>query len=354
MKQSKNQTKRDAQAERRKGEREKGRKGRNQSVKEKISPSPLLRFSPSSPSPRWNVIVIGGGAAGMSAALWCEELGLRTLLLERRGELGGQLLRVYNPIKNHLGAETENGREMRDRFLAQIKKRKFKIRRRAEVAEVDVQNKSVVLTTGEIFFAQFLIVATGVSRRRLNAEGEEKFAGRGILESGKRDAEKARGKTVCIVGGGDAALENALILAETAAKVYLVHRRKTFRARAEFLEPVSKNPKIEILTESVVRKIGGKKRVETVEIENLKTKKSQTFPVEAILIRAGVEPNTEIFRGKLKLDKQGYIKIKPDCETSVAGVFAVGDVANPLAPTVSSAVGTGATAAKSIYSGFIS
>jgi thioredoxin reductase (NADPH) len=369
MTQSKNQTKRDALTERRKGEEEKRRKGeeekgrrgedekrrkgRNQSAKEKISSSHLLPFS-LSPSPQWDVIVIGGGAAGMSAALWCEELGLRVLLLEAGGELGGQLLRVYNPIKNHLGAETENGREMRDLFLAQIKKRKFKIRRRAEVAEVDLQNKSVVTTTGETFAARFLIIATGVSRRRLNVEGEEKFAGRGILESGKRDAEKARGKAVCIVGGGDAALENALILTETAAKVYLVHRRRRFRARAEFLEPALKNPKIEIMTESVVKKIGGEKTVETIEIENLKTKKSQTFPVEAVLIRAGVQPNTEIFRGKLKLDKQGYIKINRDCATNIKNVFAVGDVASPLAPTVSTAVGTGAAAAKAIYSGFIS
>lgn len=302
----------------------------------------------------FDVIVVGGGAAGMSAALWCEELGMRTLLLEQRAELGGQLLKVYNAIKNHLGAETENGRQLRDIFLGQIKKRKFEVRTNAGVAEIDLQNKSVVLNSGESFSARALIVATGVSRRRLNAQAEEKFVGRGILESGKRDAEKVSGKSVCIVGGGDAALENALILAETAAKVYLVHRRKTFRARREFLEKILLNPKIEIVAETIVSKISGTSRVETVELQNLKTKKTRQLKVEAVLIRIGVEPNTKLLKGKLKLDKNGYIKINRDCETSVKGVFAAGDAANPHAPTVSSAVGMGTTAAKVIFSGFIS
>jgi thioredoxin reductase (NADPH) len=152
------------------------------------------------------------------------------------------------------------------------------------------------------------------------------------------------------VGGGDAALENALILGETASSVTLVHRRAEFRARAEFLEKVKNNPKIEILTETVVREISGGERLETVAVENQSSRETRSIPAAALLVRVGVEPSTELFRGLLALDKNGYVEIDRNCETGIRGVFAVGDVANPLSPTVSSAVGMGATAAKVIFS----
>lgn len=297
-----------------------------------------------------DVIIIGGGAAGLSAALWCDELRLSALLLEKEAEFGGQLLWVYNAIENHLGVEAANGRELRDRFVRQTEKRRFVKRLRATVSATDLENKIVALESGEEFSARALIIATGVRRRKLGIEGEDIFAGKGIIESGKKDAAFTAGKNVLIVGGGDAALENALILAEVANKVFLVHRRKNFRGRTEFLEKVLNHSKIEIFTETIVRRIVGDETINTVEIENLETGKLSRLPVQSVLIRIGVEPNTEILRGKINLDAQGYIKIYGNCETSVKRVFAVGDAANPLAPTVSSAVGMGAAAAKVIYS----
>jgi thioredoxin reductase (NADPH) len=294
----------------------------------------------------YDVIIIGGGAGGISAACWCAELGLKALLLESNAEPGGQLLWTHNPVKNHLGVETENGRAMRDIFVRQAENYNFSLRANAEVSNADLENKIVTLQNGETFSARALIIATGIRRAKLNVAGEEELKGRGILESGKRDAEKVKGKNVCVVGGGDAALENVLILAETARKVTLLHRRKDFRARAEFLEKARQNPSIEILTETIVTKIIGHEKVEAVEVEN--NNKVFVLPLEAILIRTGVEPNTELFRGKLKLDENGYIEIDSRCETSADKVFAVGDAANPLAPTISSAVGMGATAAKAI------
>lgn len=299
---------------------------------------------------KFDVIIIGGGVAGISTALWCEELGLQTLLLEEKSELGGQLLIVYNPINNYLGTETQNGRELQEKFLSMIKKRKVKIRTNSKVVNVDLQNKSVVLADGKTFSAKALVMATGVSRRISGIEDEKKFIGKGILESGKRDAEKVFGRTVCIIGGGDAALENVMILSETAKKIYLIHRRKKFRARPEFIGQLLKNPKVEILTETIVKKICGKKSVEAIETENLTKKKKQTLNVDFVLIRIGVKPNTELFVNKLKLDKQGYIRINSNCETSCKGIYAVGDIANPISPTVSTAVGTGAIAAKKIFS----
>ena len=297
----------------------------------------------------YDVIIIGGGAAGISAALWCDELGLNALLLESKRELGGQLLRVYNPIKNHLGVETENGQELRDIFVKQIKGRKFSIEFESKVSEVDLKTKRVFLENGKTFSARALVIATGVRRRKLNIKGEEEFRNHGIIESGKRDAELIGGKRVCIVGGGDAAVENALILSETAAQVFIVHRRSQFSARPEFIGKVQSNKKIKIFTETVLSKILGKTNVESVELRNTTTGETTALPVEAVLLRIGVEPNTELFRDALEFDKSGYIKTEANCQTSLENIFAIGDVANPLSPTVSTAVGTGAVAAKVIY-----
>jgi thioredoxin reductase (NADPH) len=298
----------------------------------------------------YDVVIIGGGIAGLSAALWCDELGLSALVLEESAELGGQLLRVYNEIKNYPGREAKNGRELFGAFLEQIEKRRFELAFEARIDDVDFDKKEILLEGGTRLSARALVIATGVRRRKLNVAGEAEFKTRGIIESGKKDAALVAGKNVLIVGGGDAALENALILSETAARVTLAHRRKEFRARPEFTEKVKSHPKITILTETAVTAIKGGKRLESVELRNTSSGETQTLAVDALLLRIGVEPNTESFRERLKIDERGYIEVDRNGETSVRGVFAAGDVANPLAPTVSSAAGMGATAAKAISS----
>lgn len=297
----------------------------------------------------FDVIIIGGGAAGISAALWCDELGLRALLLEARDEIGGQLLEVYNEIKNHLGIEAKNGRDLRDIFLKQIANRNFVVRLKTTVSDVDVEKKSVKLATGEILSAQALIFATGIARRQLNVEGEAEFQKKGIIQSGKRDQNLAKDKIVAVIGGGDAAFENALILAETAEKVFLINRGKNFRARREFIEKVIAHPTIGISAQTIVQKFTGNTQLKAVELLKLKTNETEILPVDVVLIRIGVEPNTNIFRGKIALDANGFINIDSRCETKIKGIFAAGDAANPVAPTISSAVGMGATAAKAIF-----
>ncbi len=297
----------------------------------------------------FDVIVLGGGAAGISSALWCDELGLKTLILEENDELGGQLLRVYNPIRNHLGASAENGRELRDIFVKQIENCGFSVKLSSAISEIDVENKAVRLVGGEKLSAAILVIAAGVSRRKLKVAGEDKFKNKGIIESGQRDRHLIENQKAVVIGGGDAAFENALMLAETASKVTLIQRRAAFRARPEFVEKVGRDSKIEILTDSTVREFIGAERVEAVEIHNSQFDKTQILPVEAVLIRIGVEPNTRFLRGKIEMDENGYIKVNQNCETNISGIFAVGDVANPLAPTVSTAVGMGATAAKVIF-----
>lgn len=299
---------------------------------------------------KFDVIIIGGGAAGISAALWCDDLGLEALLLEADGELGGQLLWTHNRIENHLGVRAENGEQLRDIFVKQLNERKFTLRLEAKIAQLDLENKKVRLEDGEEFSAKFIIIATGISRRKLDIPGEQEFQGKGIIKSGKRDGDLAKDKHAVIVGGGDAAFENALILSESAEKVTLIHRREKFSARAEFTEQVKKLSNLEIMTNMRLTKIEGKNEAESVEIENTKTGEISRLSAEIVLIRIGVKPNTDFLRGKLDLDKKGYIKINHLCQTNFEEIYAVGDVANPASLTVSTAVGTGATAIKTISS----
>lgn len=296
----------------------------------------------------YDVIIIGAGVAGMSAALWCNELNLKTLILEKAASPGGQLHIVYNPIKNHLGVEAKNGKELCKIFLKQLEKRSIEISTLSTVSEIDPQKKRVFTSNGKVFESSFLVIATGVRRRKLNLEGEEEFKNKGILLSGKKDFGKYKNKSVCVIGGGDAALENALILSKVCKKVFLVHRRDAFRARREFVDEVLKNEKIKVLTNTVVKRLLGTKRLEAVLLENLKTGESLCVDVEGVLIRIGVQPNNELFREKILLDENGYVVVDSNCETNLKNVFAIGDIASPLSPTISTAVGMGATVTKVI------
>jgi thioredoxin reductase (NADPH) len=297
-----------------------------------------------------DVIIIGAGPAGLSAALWCDELGLDTLVLERESETGGQLLRVYNPLANYLGVETENGRELRDRFAAQLEGRDFDLWTQAEIESVDLRARQVRLRSGEHLQSIALVIATGVRRRRLGVPGEEEFAGRGVLESGKRDRDAVAGEDVCVVGGGDAAAENALLLAEVCPTVTLVHRGQQMGARREFVERIRGEHCITVFKEATLQRILGRESVESVEILRGGALKPLRMAVRGVLIRVGVEPNSELFLNQLHTDERGYIVVTGEQETSVENVFAVGDISNPLAPTVSGATGAGATAAKVIAS----
>lgn len=295
-----------------------------------------------------DVIIIGAGPAGLSTAFWCDELGLDTLVLEEAEQIGGQLHRVYNPIGNYLGVKARNGEELLELFSQDVDDAEFDLWTQVSIASVDLKAKRVSLASGESLQSIAIVIATGVRPRELGVPGEKEFAGKGIIESGARDRELFAGKDVCIVGGGDAAVENALLLAEICPTVTLVHRGKKLRARREFTERLQSNHCITVFTESVLTRIMGNEDVEAVEIQRKQGLKPFQLAVRGVLIRIGVEPNTDLFREQLETDEKGFIKVSSQQETSVPMVFAAGDVANPLAPTISSATGAGATAAKVI------
>lgn len=296
----------------------------------------------------FDVVIVGGGPGGLSAALWCSDLGLTGLVLERNSELGGQLLVTHNPIKNYLGVEANNGRDLRDIFMRQIEQCNTELRLNAEVIDLDPETLTVTLAGGEKVIGRSIVIATGVRRRTLNIPGEVEFAGRGILESGVASKDKVAGKNIVIIGGGDAALENAIILGKTANKVTVIHRRDNFAARREFLDATAEIVNIEILKNTVATAIVGGNGVEAVETESFGNKRR--ISADAVLVRVGVEPNTDLVDGYFDLDEFGYlIANKPDLK-ELPRIFAVGDVANKMTQTLNGAVGEAASALKTITS----
>ena len=294
-----------------------------------------------------DVLIIGGGPAGLSALLWCNELGLSAILLDRGSELGGQLLWIHNEIKNYPGRIAKNGREMRDHFLANFNHIEKQVMLNAEVVSFDASTITATLADGKSVRARFAIIATGLRRRRLGVPGEEEFVGRGILESGSGQRRLAKGKRVAIIGGGDAALENALILSERADKVLLIHRRNKFRARESFVEQVKQTRNVEILLNQTVSSINGDGTVHSVDIRS--ERETETIPVDLVLIRIGYIPNTEFFVGQVKLDKDGFVVVGQNGKTDLKSIFAVGDSAMPDSSTIAGSSGTAASAIKKIF-----
>ena len=295
-----------------------------------------------------DVIIIGAGPAGLSTAFWCDELGLDTLVLEQADRIGGQLHRVYNPIADYLGVKARNGAEFLERFAKDVESAEFDLWTQAAITSVDLKAKRIELASGESLQSIAIVIASGVSPRELGVPGEKEFVGKGMIESGARDRQLFAGHDVCVVGGGDAAVENALLLAEVCPTVTLVHRGKKLRARREFTERLQAIHCITVFTESVLTRIIGDDHVQAVEIRRKAGIKPFQLAVRGVLIRIGVEPNTQLFRDQVETDEKNFIKVSSTQETSVPMVFAVGDVSNPLAPTISSAAGAGATAAKVI------
>jgi thioredoxin reductase (NADPH) len=293
-----------------------------------------------------DVLIIGGGPAGLSALLWCNDLGLSAILLDRGSELGGQLLWIHNEIKNYPGRIAKNGREMRDHFLSNFDHIEEQVMLNAEVVSFDASTVTATLADGKSIRARFAIIATGLRRRRLGIPDEEKFVGRGILESGSGQRELARDKRVAIIGGGDAALENALILSEFAEKVFLIHRRDTFKARESFVEQVRQTSNIELLLNQTVTSINGDDIVRSVDIRS--DREIQTLPLDLVLIRIGYIPNTEIIPDYLELNENGFVIVDRQGRSRIDNIFVIGDVANPSSFTIAAASGAGSISVKSI------
>lgn len=290
-------------------------------------------------------VVIGGGPAGMSAAMWFADLEMSVCIIEKEAELGGLMLSIFAPITNYLGLETKNGREMRDRFAAQLSD-KIKIKFSADIKSINVEGNFVECADENISY-KALIFAAGVRRRTLPAV--PKFTGSGVMISGSGEKKTVQGQRVVIVGGGDAALENALILSEYAKSVIVVHRGVEFSARAEFIEKAAQLPNVNFLMQHEIFELNGAGKLESVTTKTNVDGTPTTIKADKILVRIGTVPNSELLRGHVRTDAAGFIITDVTGATNIKNIYAAGDIANPTSPTIISAAGTAAAAAKALF-----
>lgn len=291
----------------------------------------------------YDMIIIGGGPAGYTAALYAARAGLDTLIIERMS-IGGQMA-LTDIIDNYpgfdegidgftLGMKMQAGAE---RFGAKTEY--------AEVTEVALREepKRIVTTSGE-FFAKTVVIATGANPRELGIDGEESLVGRGLHYCAHCDGRFYKGKTVAVVGGGNSAAQDALYLSHLAKKVYLIHRRDSLRATKIYHDPLLKAENVEFIWDSAVKEHIVDGRIKGAVIENLKSGEMRELFFDGLFVSIGRRPATELF-SEIDKDESGYIVADENTKTNIDGVFAVGDVRTKALRQVVTAVGDGAVAA---------
>jgi len=292
----------------------------------------------------YDTIIIGSGPAGLTAAIYAGRAELKTLVIAGV-KYGGQLMDT-TIIENYPGfPEGINGPELIERMIAQAQKFNAQIIFE-DALKVELKDKiKKVYTLEKEYWAKTVILALGANPRKLNVTGEEKLWGKGVSACAVCDGALFKNKQVAVVGGGDSAMEEASFLTNFASKVYLIHRRDSFRAAALMQKKVLNNPKIEILYNSEIQEVIGIDKVEALKIINNQNQTSQILKVDGLFLAIGHIPNTQIFQGQLELDSDGYIIVKNDVETSIEGVFASGDIKDKAYKQIVTAVSGGAIAA---------
>ena len=313
---------------------------------------------------RVDALILGGGVAGLSAALWLKDFDLTSLILEEGLQPGGQLHEIHAPIPNYLLGYGFDGSRFAGGVLTDARSAGLSILVGAPVTSVSaractVTRQSATSPTAakqrrgartahrgvERHTGRTLVIATGLRRRTLGVPGEREFLGRGVSHSANRDRTRYTGRPVVVVGGGTAAVEDALLCAEIGSPVTLLHRTARFRAREDFLERARRSPLIRIVTGAHVTRIAGRDEVESVEYRARGSKTARAIETAAVFVRIGWEPRTELVRRQVRLDRAGYVRVGPGGATNIPGVYAAGDVCSPRWPSIANAAGQGAAVA---------
>ncbi len=292
----------------------------------------------------WDVVIVGGGPAGLTAGLYAARAGLRTVLLER-GAPGGQAA-VTEMVENYPGFPGGiGGMELMDRFARQAGE--FGLESRyGNVDRIDFTGEVKRLWAGtEEYQGRSVIIATGTSPKDLGVPGEEEFRGRGVSYCATCDGAFFRGKRVVVVGGGDAAVEEGIFLTKFASRVVLVHRRDQLRAARVLIDRAMSNGKMEFRWNTLVKSIEGEGMVKGVRLVNTQTGEEWLEPADGVFIFIGTRPNTLWLSNAVTLDNTGHIITNDTMGTSIPGVFAAGDVRQKFLRQVATAVGDGAVAA---------
>lgn len=294
-----------------------------------------------------DLVIIGAGPAGLAAAIYGKRAGLDTLLIEEAGIGGGQVLTTYE-VDNYPGLPGISGMELGSRFYDHA------VAAGVEISDVSVTGiaeegscKKIITSEGDIE-CKAVIIATGATHNHLGVEGEEELAGMGVSYCATCDGAFFKGRVTAVIGGGDVALEDALFLSRGCDKVYLIHRRDSFRGAAKLLDAVKATSNIEIITDSVVDRILGEDMVESISVRNVKDDTVKELAVSGVFIAVGMHPMTEFAKDVVDMDAQGYIIADESCKTSVPGIFVAGDVRTKRLRQIVTAAADGANAVTSV------
>lgn len=293
----------------------------------------------------YEVIIVGGGPAGLSAGLYCKRAALKTVLFER-GLLGGQIA-ISKDVENYPGVEGITGFDLAERMVHHALSFDLSVVQQ-EVAGIDAgpDLHSVRLANGDTFHTVALILAAGGSVRKLGIPGEAEYLASGVSYCATCDGFFFRDKTVVVVGGGDTAVEEALYLAKLTRKVYLVHRKNALRASKILQDRLMAEPRIEIIWNTVITEIKGDgKTVNAVSFKNSETGEHGEIPADGIFIFIGYSPNNKLIPPGVRMNEQGYVITDEKCATSVPGIFAVGDLRQKFANQIVVAAADGCIAA---------
>lgn len=289
----------------------------------------------------YDIIIIGSGPAGLSAAIYAQRACLDAIVIEKNGISGGQVLNTWE-VDNYPGFPGVTGFELSRQFREHANKLGARVVQ-DEVVQVELSGKvKKVVCEEETYEARCVILASGAHHRTLEVPGEEKLRGAGVSYCATCDGAFFRGRTVAVVGGGDAALEDAIFLARMCEKVYIVHRRDKLRGAKRLQERLQALENVEFVWNSETAAIEGNGQVEALRLRQTKTGEEKRLDVDGVFIAVGIAPESELYEGQLELDEQGYIRADESGQTSVPGVFAAGDVRTKALRQILTAASDGA------------
>jgi thioredoxin reductase (NADPH) len=294
----------------------------------------------------YDLIIIGSGPAGLSAAIYAQRAELKTIIIEKEAMSGGQIVTTYE-VDNYPGIPGINGFDLAMKMRDHAAKLGAKFITE-EVIDIDISQKiKRVKTEKETYETKTILVATGAKYANLDAPGEMELAGKGVSYCATCDGAFFRDKTVAVVGGGDVAIEDAIFLARLAKKVYLIHRRDTLRGIKSLQKTLFACENVEMVWDTEVIKIEGTSQVEKIQIRNKKTKEEKELKIDGIFIAVGIHPITELLVGKVKMEND-YIIANESCITSALGVFVAGDARKKALRQIITAASDGANAVTSV------